>query len=120
VALEGEAACPLPEPTLEELALKYRIAEFTYDTTPVRIELRVWGYARDFLEENTLSADQCFGPDPEDSDAALVTATVIQSGTRYRWLLGFGDKLEVLAPPDLRAAVAWQARAIALIRHAPA
>lgn len=109
VALEGEAARPLPDPTLEELALKCRIAEFTYDTTPVRIELRVWGYARDLLEENALSADQCFSPDPEDGDAALVSATVIQSGTLYRWLLGFGDKLEVLAPPALRAAVAGQA-----------
>lgn len=109
VALEGEVARPLPEPTLEQLALKHRIAEFAYDTTPVTITLRVWDYARDVLEENALSADQRFTLDPKDGDAALVTATVIQSGTLYRWLLGFGDKLEVLAPPALRAAVAWQA-----------
>lgn len=109
LALEGEIARPLAEPTLEALAIKFRIAEFAHDTTPVMMKLRVWGYVRTLLEENTLSPDQYVSPDPEDEDAALVSATVIQSGTLYRWLLGFGDKLEVLAPTRLRAAVAGQA-----------
>lgn len=109
LALEGETARPLPEPTLETLAIKYRIAEFAYDTTPVMIQLRVWDYVRDLLQENTLSPDQYLSPDPENEDATLVSAMVIQSGTLSRWLLGFGDKLEVLAPPDLRAAVAGMA-----------
>lgn len=109
LALEGETARPLPEPTLETLAVKFRIAEFTHDTTPVMMKLRVWGYVRELLIENTLSVDQCLSPDPDDEDAALVSVTVIQSGTLYRWLLGFGDKLEVLAPSRLRATLAGQA-----------
>lgn len=109
-ALEGETARPLAEPTLETLAIKFRIAEFAHDTTPVMMKLRVKGYVRALLEENTLSPDQYVSPDPVREDAALVSATVIQSGTLYRWLLGFGDKLEVLAPPELRAAVASRLR----------
>lgn len=109
LALDSEMARPLPEPTLETLAIKFRIAEFAHDATPVMMQLRVWDYARKLLEENTLSPDQYISPDPEDEDAAIVSATVIRSGTLYRWLLGFGDKLEVLAPPELRHAVAWQA-----------
>ncbi len=73
------------------------------------VKLRVWGYVRELLKENTLSVDQYLSPDPDDKDAALVSATVIQSGTLYRWLLGFGDKLEVLAPSRLRATLAGQA-----------
>jgi predicted DNA-binding transcriptional regulator YafY len=109
LALEGETARPLAEPTLEMLVVKYRIAEFAHDTKPVMMKLRVWDYVRDLLEENTLSPDQITSPDPEDEDAALVSATVIQSGTLYRWLLGLGDKLEVLEPPGLRNAIAGQA-----------
>jgi len=109
LALEGEPARPLPAPTLETLAVKHRIAEFAYDTAPVVIKLRVWDYARDLLEENKLSPHQFVSDDPENEGAALVSATVVQSGTLFRWLLGFGDKLEVLAPPGLRAAVASQA-----------
>ena len=112
LALEGEASKPLLKPTLEELALKHRIAEFAYDTTPVRLKLRVWDYVRRLLEENCLSPDQSISVDPDDAETAIVTATVIQSGTLFRWLLGFGDKVEVLEPFDLRSAVAWQASGV--------
>ncbi len=112
LALEGEPSRPLPKPTLEDLALKYRIAEFSYDTKPVFLKLRVWNYVRRLLEENCLSPDQSITDDPNDKEAAIVTATVIQSGTLFRWLLGFGDKVEVLEPFDLRSAVAWQAAGI--------
>ncbi len=43
---------------------------------------------------------------------AIVTAKLMQSGTLYRWLLGFGDKVEVLAPESLRRAIAWQAYSV--------
>lgn len=112
LALEGVNSHPLPKPTLEELALKYRIAEFAYDTKPVLLKLRVWGYVRRLLEDNRLSPDQSIRVDPDDEEAVIVTATVIQSGTLFRWLLGFGDKVEVLEPFDLRATVAWQAAGI--------
>lgn len=108
LALEGETSRPLSKPSLEELALKYRIAEFSYDTKPVLLKLRVWNYVRSLLEDNCLSPDQFISTDPDDEEAAIVTATVIQSGTLFRWLLGFGDKMEVLEPFDLRSAVAWQ------------
>lgn len=109
IALEGETARPLAEPTLGTLAIKFRIAEFAHDTTPVMIKLRVKGYVRALLEENALSLDQYVSPDPKDEDAALLSATVTLSGTLYRWLLGFGDKIEILGPPNLRATVARQA-----------
>lgn len=112
LALEGEVSHPLVKPTLEEFALKYRIAEFAYDTKPVLLKLRVWDYVRRLLEENCLSPDQSITDDPYDVEAAIVTATVIQSGTLFRWLLGFGDKVEVLEPLELRAAVAWQAAGV--------
>ena len=34
------------------------------------------------------------------------------SGTLYRWLLGFGDKVEVLKPESSRSAIAWQASSV--------
>ena len=112
LALEGNISRPLPKPTLEELALKHRIAEFAYDTKPVFLKLRVWDYVRRLLADNCLSPDQSIKDDPDDAEAAIVTATVIQSGTLFRWLLGFGDKVEVLEPFDLRTVVAWQAAGV--------
>lgn len=112
VALEGERSHPLAKPTLEELAVRYRIAEFAYDTKPILLKLRVWDYVWRLLEENCLSPDQSISVDPDDAETAIVTATVIQSGTLFRWLLGFGDKVEVLEPFDLRSAVAWQASGV--------
>ena len=64
------------------------------------------------VEENCLSPDQSISVDPDNAETAIVTATVIQSGTLFRWLLGFGDKVEVLEPFDLRSAVAWQASGV--------
>lgn len=112
LALDGEVSRPLSKPTLEELSSKYRIAEFAYDTRPVFLKLRVWDYVRRLLEENYLSSDQSITIDPDDAEAAIVTATVIQSGTLFRWLLGFGDKVEILEPLNLRAAVASQAASV--------
>lgn len=112
VALEGDESRPLPKYSLEELALKHRIAEFVYDTKPVLLKLRVWGYVRHLFEDNCLEPGQSIRTDPDDEEAVIVTATVIQSGTLFRWLLGFGDKLEVLEPFELRETVAWQAAGI--------
>ena len=112
LALEGNISRPLPKPTLEELALKHRIAEFAYDTKPVFLKLRVWDYVRRLLADNCLSPDQTITEDPAQEEASNLTASVIQSRTLFRWLLGFGDKVEVIEPFELRSTVAWQAAGV--------
>lgn len=78
--------------------------------TMIALELRVRGYLTDLLETCRLNTDQVVEDEPEDSEfERRVSATVPSTGQLLRWLLGAGDNVEVLAPPELRKTVAVQA-----------
>lgn len=110
LALEDRASLP-SGPSLAELALTKGIADFQRDPKPVRVQIKVRGYVRRLLSDTCLSQDQTVKA-TRDPDCAIVTATLPLSGTLYRWLLGFGDKVEVLTPKSLRRVVASQAKAV--------
>jgi predicted DNA-binding transcriptional regulator YafY len=79
------------------------------DGTLIGVVLRARGYVASLLRECSLSADQRIEDEDEDSDFELrVTATVPATGQLLRWLLGCGDKLQVIAPAALRTVMAAQ------------
>lgn len=98
--------------TLRSIVVDKSHGDFVRDPTPVLVRLRVRSYVRALLQENYLAPNQQIEPDPSDPDAAIVTAHLPLSGTLHRWVLGFGDKMEVLEPQSLRETVACQARAV--------
>lgn len=69
----------------------------------IDLELRARGYVADLLRDCPLAQGQRI--DDEDEGAAFdirVRATLPGTGQLLRWLLGCGDKVEVLAPAHLR------------------
>lgn len=80
----------------------------------IDLDLRVRGYLATLLEVCPLSKDQRLVDEPEGSEFTLrVTARAPSTGQLLRWLLGAGDNLELLGPPDLRQIVAVQAAKMA-------
>jgi len=63
------------------------------------------------LEETPLSDDQRLTPQPDGM--VLVEATVADTGQLRWWLLGFGGRIEVLEPLELREAMKEHARQMA-------
>ena len=106
--LPDEAAKIPAEASVADLVRKEGLADFVHDPGLVTIKLRVWDYLLRLLRENRIAPDQTI-VEEEDGDSAIVTARLMLSGTLYRWLLGFGDKVEILEPEALRRAIAWQA-----------
>ena len=79
------------------------------DGTLIGVVLRARGYVASLLRECRLSADQRIEDEDEDSDFELrVTATVPATGQLLRWLLGCGDKVQVIEPAELRTVMAAQ------------
>ena len=77
------------------------------------------GYVADLVEEYPMGRGQTISLEPEDSDFnARLSVTLPATGQLFRWLLGCGDKVEVLAPSVLRAAVSSQARKTAELYEA--
>ncbi len=77
--------------------------------TQIGLVLRARGYVANLLRECALSADQRIEDEEEDSDFELkVSATVPATGQLLRWLLGCGDKVQVLEPDSLRQVMAAQ------------
>jgi predicted DNA-binding transcriptional regulator YafY len=68
------------------------------------------------LYETRLSTDQVITP--LDHDRLKVTATVVNTEQLRWWLLGFGERVEVLAPLELRESIAQTATALANLYHA--
>ena len=77
-------------------------AALTYPVSDQRIQLRVRfeKTAAHHLYESHLSADQVLKADGENH--VVLAATVRDSAEIRWWLLGFGDKVEVLGPKNLR------------------
>ncbi len=79
------------------------------DGTLIELVIRARGYVANLLLECALSASQRIEDEEEESAFEIrVTATVPATGQLLRWLLGCGDKVEVLGPPSLRTVVAAQ------------
>ena len=113
-----EDAAVLDEPsrvpagiTVADLVREEGMADFVSDPSLVTVKLRVWDYVLRLLQDNQIAPNQTFTME-EEGESAIVTAKVMQSGTLYRWLLGFGDKVEILQPESLRRAIAWQAYSV--------
>lgn len=112
-ALALDEPCKLPaEVSVADLVRRKGLADFVRDPELVTIRLRVWDYVLRLLEDNVIAPHQTVELE-EDGRSAIVTAKVMLSGTLYRWLMGFGDKVEVLEPRSLRNALARQASAAA-------
>lgn len=107
-----DPARPPTNASLQDIAIQRSLADFVRDPEPVEVKLKVRDYVRRLLASNRLSRDQTIEPADEE-DCAIVTARLPLSGTLYRWVLGFGDKVEVLVPESLRRTVASQAEAVA-------
>lgn len=82
----------------------------------LELRLRVRGYVADLLRECPLSAEQIIEDEPEGSDFdAQVRATIPGTGQLLRWVLGCGDKAEVLEPEEYRHVLRVQVAKIAEI-----
>jgi predicted DNA-binding transcriptional regulator YafY len=76
-------------------------------TKNLSVRLLFDGVAALHLEESPLSSDQRIQHHPDGS--VEFTATVANTMRLRWWLLGFGDRVEVLAPEGLRAEIAQTA-----------
>jgi len=73
------------------------------------LELRARGYLAEILKVCPLESNQRWEDEPTGSDFEIrVYARVPATGQLLRWLLGVGDKVDVVAPPELRAVMASQ------------
>lgn len=78
--------------------------------------LRARGYVADLLSDCPLCEGQQITDEPDGSEfEVLVRATVPASGQLLRWLLGCGDKLEVVGPDELRQVMMAQTRKAAAL-----
>lgn len=77
------------------------MAEFA-DRGVIQLILRVDAMAADSLRESPLSKDQIFDEGSDDTGSALVRASVRDTDQLRWWLLGHGDRVEVVAPDTLR------------------
>ncbi len=109
--LDTDISLPSHKPLIE-LIEKEGLADFVYTPQKQQIKLYVYGYLMRLLKENNISDDQRFEEFISDEDCgpyAIVTASIIISGTLLRWLLSFGNNVEVVEPKSLRRIVAKQA-----------
>jgi predicted DNA-binding transcriptional regulator YafY len=86
----------------------------------IDLELRVRGYLATVLMDCPLAVGQQWKDEPPDSDFEIrVWAQVPSTGQLLRWLLGAGDNVQVVAPPDLGHVVAVQAAKVAALYPDP-
>jgi hypothetical protein len=108
--LDTNTSLPAHKPLIE-LIEKEGLADFVYEPQKQQIKLYAYGYLMTLLKENNISEDQLYEEftDEDNERYAIVTASIIISGTLLRWLLSFGCNVEVLEPESLRRIVAEQA-----------
>lgn len=75
-------------------------ASFLLEREPVKLVAHVHVKAIPTIAELPIAPDQHF--EPLDDHRVRLTATVANTQELHRWLLGFGDALEVLAPDSVR------------------
>lgn len=103
-----------PEFDLKSL-INHGQADFS-DGQLIDLELRARGYVEDLLRDCPLADSQSIEDEPDGSEFKVrVRARVPDSGQLLRWLLGCGDKVEVLAPAGLRHVLAAQSAKVAAL-----
>ena len=95
-----DESCSIPENF--DLQSYINSGAFGYTTESQTIKLRAYfaEHAAYHLQETPLSKDQQLTP--QDNGDVLIEASVLKTSQLIWWLLGFGDNIEVLDPPDLR------------------
>lgn len=79
------------------------------DRGPVRLVMEIDAFAATHLREAKLSEDQTIAAS-DDEGWVILSATVSDTDQLRWWLRGYGDQVEVLAPPSLRQ---WLAESLA-------
>ncbi|NEX23050.1 WYL domain-containing protein [Thiorhodococcus mannitoliphagus] len=112
--VKAEVLTATPARQVEGFDLDRAIAEGRIDFGQgalIDLELRVRGYLAELLRACPMAPDQRLEDEPEGADFELrLWVRVPSTGQLLRWLLGAGDNLEVVSPPDLRRIVAAQVR----------
>lgn len=98
-ARSGRRARKVDEAALAEA--KSLVAAGFEDLGQIELVLEMDERAADHLAESTLSRDQRIEAS-ENEGWVVITATVRDTAQLRWWLLGYGENLEVLAPPQLR------------------
>lgn len=115
--IRAEPKPQMPARVAEDFDLDRAMAEGKVDFgrgQVIDLVIRVRGYLTQFLLDCPLSDEQTSEDEPEDSEFDLcIRNRLPQTGQLLRWLLGAGDKLDVLEPEELRHVVAEQARKMA-------
>lgn len=94
-------------------AIKKGAADFGSGES-IELELLARGYLARILPDCPLGANQRWEDELVGADFDIrVWATVPSTGQLLRWLLGAGDNVEVIAPPELRQTLASQAAKMA-------
>lgn len=99
-AMSEQAVIPPPDFDLDNKVAR-GIWEFG-GGEPIALKIRFYDGAGEHLRETPLSADQQIESLPQDSETLDVTATVANTLQLNWWLLGFGERAEILAPECLR------------------
>lgn len=82
----------------------------------IRLEAVFKNPSGDHLHETPLSVDQVLST--QNDGHLKLTATVVNTEQLRWWLLGFGERVEVVAPAHLREAIAQSAQALADVYRA--
>jgi proteasome accessory factor B len=111
-ALPETAARQVKDFDLDE-AIKTGPADFGSGES-IDLELLVRGYLARILPDCPLAPNQRLEDEPIGAAFEIrVWASVPSTGQLLRWLLGAGDNVEVVAPPELRQTLASQAAKMA-------
>jgi predicted DNA-binding transcriptional regulator YafY len=81
-----------------------------------RVRLKIWDWLIPVLRESKLSDDMRMDPpdaEIDETDGAIVTATVATSWQFSHWILSCGEAIEVLEPVDLRQEIMTRVSAAA-------
>ena len=112
-----ELKAQIPARAAEDFDLDRALSEGKIDFGQgqlIELVIRVRGYLTQLLLACPLADEQTWEDEPDGSDFDLrIQARLPQTGQLLRWLLGAGDKLEVLAPTELRHVLAKQTRKMA-------
>jgi predicted DNA-binding transcriptional regulator YafY len=73
---------------------------FPLDGKEIELKAKIHKLDKNHVIETLLSSDQTI--ENLEDGSIIVTATVIQTITLKRWILGFGEFIEILEPSDLR------------------
>jgi len=92
--------CSIPEDFNLQLYINSGAFGYTIESKTIKLRAYFSAHSAYHLQETPLSEDQQLTP--QDDGDVLVEASVLKTSQLVWWLLGFGDHIEVLDPPELR------------------